>query len=135
MTLDRQKMIDRCLDGFFLALNAKDMDRLRQSFTPDCQMVIPSSELLYADAEAIIVHLQDFADTFATINFHDFIVVPDPEQKRVAATFTVTITDPEGEVTEMRNANFFELTDDHLISRVLIIATKPLDKGFQVGRS
>lgn len=135
MSLDREKMMEQALDGFFLALNAKNIARLHETFTPDCPMVIPSSDLVYKDAHDMIVHLEDFTQTFETINFHDFILVPDPEQKRLAATFTVTLTEDDGEVTEMRNANFFEFADDHRISRVLIIATKPLDKGFQVGRS
>ena len=135
MTLNREKMIDQALNGFFLALNAKDIDRIRQTFTPECPMVIPSSDLVYKDAHDTIVHLEDFTQTFDVINFHDFTLVPDPQEKRLAATFTVTLTDDEGEVTEMRNANFFEFADDHRISRVLIIATQPLDKGFQVGRS
>ena len=31
MTLNREKMIDQALNGFFLALNAKDIDRIRQT--------------------------------------------------------------------------------------------------------
>ena len=42
-------------------------------------------------------------------------------------TVTGTVTDEEGEITEMRNANFFEFADDHRISKILIIATQPLD--------
>lgn len=133
--LDRERMIDQALNGFFLALNAKDIARLRKTFTPECPMHIPSSDLVYKDAHDMIEHLEDFTQTFETIDFHDFILVPDPESGRLAATFTVTLVDDEGEVTEMRNANFFEFNGDHRISRVLIIATQPLDKGFQVGRS
>lgn len=135
MMLDRERMIRQALDGFFLALNAKDIARLRETFTPQCPMIIPSSGLVYKDAHDMIVHLEDFTQTFERIHFHDFTLVPDPLERRLAATFTVTLTDDEGEVTEMRNANFFEFDDDHRISRVLIIATKPLDKGFQIGRS
>lgn len=135
MTLDRETMTRQVLDGFFLALNAKNISRLRETFTPDCPMIIPSSDLVYKDAHDMIEHLVDFTETFETIHFHDFIIVPDPQEKRLAATFTVTLTDDEGEVTEMRNANFFEFNDQHLVTKVLIIATKPLDKGFQVGRS
>lgn len=133
--MDRKQMTERCLEGFFLALNAKDMDRLRASFTPDCEMIIPSSGLYYKDAHDLMVHLEDFAENFASINFHDFTMVPDPETAQVAATFTVSLIADDGEPMEMRNANFFQLTEDCLISRVLIIATKPLDKGLQAGRS
>ena len=135
MTLDRDRMIHQALHGFFLALNAKDVARLRETFTPECPMYIPSSDLVYKDARDMLEHLVDFTTSFATIDFHDFTLVPDPEGKRLAATFTVTLIDDEGDVTEMRNANFFEFEDDHRISQVLIIATQPLDKGFQVGRS
>lgn len=135
MMLNRDRMISQALDGFFLALNSKDIARLRKTFTPDCPMFIPSSGLVYKNARDMIEHLEDFTQTFATIDFHDFTLVPDPESKRLAATFTVTLIDDEGEVTEMRNANFFEFAENHRISRVLIIATQPLDKGFQIGRS
>lgn len=135
MSLDRQTMIDMCLDGFFLALNAKDLNRLTRTFTDDCQMLIPSSELVYKDAHDLMVHLTDFTECFAQIDFHDFIVVPDPETRRAAATFTVTLTGHDGAITEMRNANFFDFAEDHRIARVLIIATQPLDHGFQAGRS
>lgn len=135
MTLDRERMIAQCLDGFFLALNTKNMARLRQTFTPECQMIIPSSSLFYKHADDVMIHLEDFAVSFTTINFHDFIIAADPAAARVAATFTVTLTDPAGAVLEMRNANFFEFAEDHRIARVLIIATQPLDAGFQAGRS
>ena len=135
MKLDRDSIISQALDGFFLALNGKDIARLRQSFRPECQMIIPSSDLLYKDAHDLIVHLVDFTESFRTIDFHDFTLVPDPQEGRLAATFTVTLIDDEGVTKEMRNANFFEFADDGRISRVLIIATQPLDKGFQVGRS
>lgn len=135
MNLDRKKMIARCLDGFFLALNNKDSTRLAASFTDNCQMLIPSSDLIYKNAHDLMVHLEDFMKTFASINFHDFLVVPDPQEGHLGATFTVTLVDDEGEVTEMRNANFFEFAEDHRISQILIIATQPLDKGFQAGRS
>jgi hypothetical protein len=135
MSFDRDMMTRRCLDGFFLALNAKDLGRVAESFTEDCEMHIPSSSLLYRDKHDLMVHLEDFVTSFETIDFHDFLVVPDPETGRVAATFTVTLIDDEGETTEMRNANFFEFTDDHRIRLILIIATQPLDKGFQAGRS
>lgn len=135
MNADRDRMVAQCLDGFFLALNAKDLDRVRASFTPDCQMHIPSSALFYKDARDLMVHLEDFVASFETIDFHDFTVVAEPETRRVAATFTITLIDEEGERTEMRNANFFELADYDRISDILIIATQPLDKGFQAGRS
>lgn len=135
MSFDRETMIRQCLDGFFLALNAKDLGRVDRSFTEDCEMHIPSSSLLYRNKHDLMVHLEDFTESFVTIDFHDFLVVPDPETGRVAATFTVTLVDEEGETTEMRNANFFEFAEDHRIRLILIIATQPLDKGFQAGRS
>ena len=135
MTFDRDKLVAQCLDGFFLALNGKDLDRVDRSFTADCEMHIPSSSLLYKDKHDLMVHLEDFVESFATIDFHDFTVVPDIETGRVAATFTVTLIEDSGDTIEMRNANFFEFTEDHRIRQILIIATQPLDKGFQAGRS
>lgn len=135
MALDRAKMVESCIEGFFLALNAKDLDRVRAGFTEDCRMLIPSSGLVYKDRHDLMVHLEDFVQAFETIHFHDFTVVPDPAEARLAATFTVRLVEPDGSVLEMRNANFFKLTADHRISQVLIIATQPLDKGFQAGRS
>lgn len=135
MSFDRDRMTQRCLDGFFLALNDKDLERIDRTFTEDCEMHIPSSTLFYRNKHDLMVHLQDFVESFATIDFHDFIVIPDPQTGRVAATFTVTLVEDNGDTTEMRNANFFEFAEDHRICRILIIATQPLDKGFQAGRS
>ncbi|BDW81500.1 hypothetical protein MACH24_09380 [Erythrobacter sp. Dej080120_24] len=135
MTFERERLVGQCLDGFFLALNAKDLARVDASFTDDCVMDIPSSALFYKDKRDLMVHLEDFVESFAKIDFHDFTAVPDIATGRVAATFTVTLVDEEGKTLEMRNANFFEFAEDHRISRILIIATQPLDKGFQAGRS
>lgn len=135
MNFDRDRMTEQCLDGFFLALNNKDLERIDRSFTGDCEMHIPSSSLFYRNKHDLMVHLEDFVESFASIDFHDFLVVPDPQTGKVAATFTVTLVEDNGDKTEMRNANFFDFAEDHRISRILIIATQPLDKGFQAGRS
>ena len=135
MTLDRETLVENSVERFFRALNNKDIATVEANFTPDCAMRIPSSDLFYKNAHDTIVHLQEFVETFETINFHDFLVIAEPEKSRLAATFTVRLVDPEGEETVMRNANFFTFAEDGRICDILIIATQPLDKGFQAGRS
>lgn len=135
MTLTREQLESRCIDGFFKRLNAHDLDGVMANIAEDCEMRIPSSNFTYTGKAALRTHLEDFLTSFPVVNFRDFIPVVDPVTRRAAIRFAISLVDDEGEETHMSNCNFFEVTEDGLLNDILIYASAPLSKGFEVGNS
>ena len=98
-------------------------------------MRIPSSNFTYTGKQALRDHLDDFLSSFPVVNFRDFIVAADPVENRVAVRFNISLTEEDGTETHMSNCNFFEVNEDGLLTDILIFASAPLSKGFEVGSS
>lgn len=135
MTLTREDLLASGIDRFFLRLNAHDLDGVMANITPDCEMRIPSSNFTYTGQAALRAHLKDFIDSFPTIHFRDFIASADVEDRRLAVRFNISLIDDEGEETHMSNCNFFEINEQGQLADILIFASAPLSKGFEVGSS
>ncbi len=135
MPLGRDKLLAAGIDNFFLKLNAHDLDGAMQGIAPECEMRIPSSNFTYTGWDALRDHLDDFVSSFPVINFRDFIAVADPVDNRLAVRFNISLTEEDGTQTHMSNCNFFEVNDDGLLTDILIFASEPLSKGFEVGSS
>jgi hypothetical protein len=135
MPLSRQTMIANTVDAYFERLNAHDLDGVMRALAPDCEMRIPSSNFTYIGADALRTHLNEFLETFAIVNFHNFAAYADVEQRVVALHFDIYLRAHDGEEIRMNNANFFQLNEAGLITDVLIFASAPLSKGFQAGSS
>lgn len=135
MALSREQLIALGIDGFFKKLNAHDLDGVMAGIAEKCEMRIPSSNFTYTGKTALRNHLRDFVTSFPVINFRDFIAVADPDENRLAVRFNISLTDDDGEETHMSNCNFFEVDDDGLLADILIFASAPLSKGFEVGSS
>lgn len=135
MALSREQLIALGVDGFFKKLNAHDLDGVMAGIAEKCEMRIPSSNFTYTGKTALRNHLRDFVTSFPVINFRDFIAVADPDESRLAVRFNISLTDDDGEETHMSNCNFFEVDDDGLLADILIFASAPLSKGFEVGSS
>jgi len=123
------------IDNFFLQLNARDLPGVMAGIADEGVMRIPSSNFLYEGKKAVEVHLDDFIKTFKVINFRDFKYAADPVNRTLAVHFKVSLTDEDGEVTNMSNANFFELDENGKLLDILIFASAPLSKGFEAGSS
>ncbi|MEP0190430.1 MAG: nuclear transport factor 2 family protein [Erythrobacter sp.] len=135
MSLTRDKLMAAGVDNFFLKLNAHDLDGVMQGIAEECEMRIPSSNFTYTGWQALRDHLQDFVSSFPVINFRDFISVADPVENRLAVRFNISLTEDDGTETHMSNCNFFEVNEDGLLTDILIFASAPLSKGFEVGSS
>lgn len=135
MALSRQQLVTAGIDNFFKKLNDHDLDGVMAGISEDCEMRIPSSNFTYTGWTALRDHLEDFITSFPVINFRDFIAVADPQENRLAVRFNISLTDDEGEETHMSNCNFFEIGDDGKLNDILIFASAPLSKGFEVGSS
>ena len=135
MTRTRKQLIAICIDGFFEMLNAHDLDGVMLGISEDCEMRIPSSNSTYTGKPALRDHLDDFIQSFPTIHFRDFIAAVDSTENRVAVRFNISLVDDEGETTHMSNCNFFEIGDDGRLEDILIFASAPLSKGFEVGNN
>lgn len=135
MTKTREELLEYCIDGFFKKLNAHDLEGVMQNVADDCEMRIPSSNFTYTGKAALNDHLDDFIQSFPVIYFRDFVASADPIENRVAVRFNISLTDDEGEETHMSNCNFFEIGDDGRLEDILIFASAPLSKGFEVGNN
>ncbi len=135
MALSRRLLIDAGVKNFFEKLNAHDLDGVMAGITENCEMRIPSSNFTYTGKAALRDHLQDFIASFPVVNFRDFTVVADLENLRLAVRFNISLVDDDGEETHMSNCNFFEVNEAGLLDDILIFASAPLSKGFEVGSS
>lgn len=135
MALTRAQMIASTIDNYFEMLNAHDLDGVMRGMTADCEMRIPSSNFTYIGAEALRIHLGEFLETFAVVNFHNYVICADPVSRGVGVHFDIFLTAHDGEQTNMHNVNFFELDDAGLITDILIFASAPLSRGFHAGSS
>lgn len=135
MTLSRHQLIDAGVKNFFEKLNARDLDGVMAGIDDDCEMRIPSSNFTYTGKAALRDHLQDFISSFLVIHFRNFTIVADTENARLAVRFDISLIDDCGEETHMSNCNFFEVTSEGRLSDILIFASAPLSKGFEVGSS
>lgn len=135
MSLSREELLAAGIDNFFLKLNAHDLEGVMQGIAPECEMRIPSSNFTYTGWDALRDHLDDFLTSFTVVNFRDFIAVADPAENRIAVRFNISLTEEDGTETHMSNCNFFEVNDHGLLTDILIFASAPLSKGFEVGSS
>lgn len=135
MIKTREELIGYCVAGFFEKLNAHDLEGVMQGITDNCEMRIPSSNFTYTGKAALRDHLDDFIQSFPVIFFRDFVAAVDPIENRVAVRFNISLTDDEGQETHMSNCNFFEISDDGCLEDILIFASAPLSKGFEVGNN
>ena len=135
MTWKREQLLEFCVDGFFRKLNAHDLDGVMLNIADDCEMRIPSSNFTYTGKAALRAHLADFIQSFTVIHFRDFVVAADPKADRVAVRFNISLTDDEGEETHMSNCNFFEIGEVGRLEDILIFASAPLSKGFEIGNN
>lgn len=133
--MTHEELLAAGIDRFFRRLNAHDLDGVMSNITPECEMRIPSSNFTYTGQDALRAHLKDFIDSFPTIHFRDFIAAADVEQRRLAVRFNISLIDDEGEETHMSNCNFFEVDENGMLADILIFASAPLSKGFEVGSS
>ncbi len=135
MSLSREQLMSAGIENFFLKLNAHDLDGVMQGIAEECEMRIPSSNFTYTGWQALRDHLQDFVSSFSVINFRDFISVADPVENRLAVRFNISLIEEDGTETHMSNCNFFEVNEHGLLTDILIFASAPLSKGFEVGSS
>ncbi|MEP2101241.1 MAG: nuclear transport factor 2 family protein [Parasphingorhabdus sp.] len=135
MNQAREQLVATCIKGFFEMLNAHDLEGVMRGIADDCEMRIPSSNFTYTGKAALRDHLEDFIQSFPSIHFRDFVTAADPHENRVAIRFNISLIDDEGEETHMSNCNFFEIREDGQIEDILIFASAPLSKGFEVGNN
>lgn len=135
MTKSREQLIEYCIAGFFEMLNAHDLDGVMRGIAEDCEMRIPSGNFTYSGKDALRDHLEDFIQSFPTIHFRNFITAADSQENRVAVRFNISLIDDDGEETNMSNCNFFEVGEDGRLEDILIFASAPLSKGFEVGNN
>ncbi|MEP3050713.1 MAG: nuclear transport factor 2 family protein [Erythrobacter sp.] len=133
--MTRDELIAAGVERFFLRLNAHDLDGVMDNIAEGCEMRIPSSNFTYTGKAALRDHLKDFTDSFPTIHFRDFIAAADVSDRRLAVRFNISLIDDDGEETHMSNCNFFEIGEDGRLEDILIFASAPLSKGFEVGSS
>ena len=135
MPLSRNDLIHMAVDRYFLACNTGDLATVMTTFAPDCVVSFSSAEFEYRGLEALETHMEEFRDTFATIDFHDFVPVVDTVAQTIAVQFEVKLVDHQDNAQVMQNCNFFHVNGDGFFDSITIYNSAPLDQGFEAGSS
>jgi ketosteroid isomerase-like protein len=133
MPLTRDQLEARTVRDYFLQVNARDFDAIMATFAPECVMRIATSGFEYRGHEALARHFRDFLGTFPGVDFSGFEVTADEATQRVAARFTVALTDAQGQTTTLNNCNFFAVGPDGRFTEVVIYTSQPVKAGFEAG--
>jgi hypothetical protein len=133
MPLTRTELTRIVIDEYFIACNQGDLQTVLANFAPDCLVEFSSADFQYSGLDAVKVHLEDFRETFATIDFHDFVPVVDTQNQTIAVRFELKLVDREGNTQVMQNCNFFHANAAGQFDHVMIYNSAPLDQGFQAG--
>jgi len=128
----REKLIEMAID-FFLSMNDNNAAKAVTNMAENCKMHFTAAKYVYPDRASVQEHLHDTATVFEIINFHKFHSVADVEGQSVAVRFHVELTNYDGEITAMKNSNWFMCNDDGLFEEILIFNSGPLKEGFEVG--
>ena len=133
MALTREQLIEMAVDKYFIGSNNHDAAQMCSVLSEDCVMRFTAAKYIYYGREAIFAHLDDFAKSFKTVNFHSFVNVVDVPSQSIAVRFQVDLEDHDGEELSMSNCNFFQANDEGLFEDCLIFNSAPIQKGFEVG--
>ena len=132
MPLSREELIEISV-RYFEGCNTNNHDQVMATFAEDCLMWFPAATFAYRGKQSLDVHFKDFLGTFATVNFHDFTHVADPQTQLICTYFTVILIPHEGDKIMMKNCNIFRLNEQGLFEEIVIYNSGALDQGFHAG--
>lgn len=106
-TLGRQALIDFAMKRYFANVDAKNMAATLDCFNDEALFCVQTSFTRHAGKAAIERMFTDFFGAYETIVHKDFTCTVDKANGRIAACFEAVLTAADGQVTQLRNTNFW----------------------------
>ncbi|HIF10329.1 MAG TPA: nuclear transport factor 2 family protein [Sneathiellales bacterium] len=110
--LDREQLIDLATKSYFGNVDDKNLDAVLTCFHDEALFTIQTDRTTHSGSGEIRCMFQDFFDDYEKIIHKNFVCTADEENGRICAVFDVEVTDLEGNVTRMRNTNFWRVRGD-----------------------
>lgn len=110
-TLSRAQLIELATRDYFARVDAKDMTGTLACFHDEALFCVQTSFTRHAGKAEIGRMFADFFGAYATIVHRDFICTVDERNGRIAASFEAVLTAADGQVTRLRNTNFWRVRD------------------------
>ena len=123
MPLSRNNLIHMAIDQYFIACNKGDLATIMTTFAPDCIVRFSSAKFEYRGLDALKAHMEEFRDTFAIIDFHDFVPVVDTEAQTIAVQFEVKLVDHEDQAPSHAKLQLLSRSTRMVCSTALLSTT------------
>lgn len=107
----RDVLVDLAISRYFAAVDRKDIEGALACFHDEALFTVQTSFTRHAGKPAIRRMFEDFLGGYATILHHDFVTTVDAANGRIAASFEAVLTEADGAVTRLNNANFWRVRE------------------------
>jgi ketosteroid isomerase-like protein len=107
--LSRAELIELATITYFGHVDAKNMGAALACFTDEALFCVQTSFTRHAGKPAIRRMFQDFFGSYASIVHRNFVCTVDEAHGRIAASFEAVLTGHDGQVTHLRNTNFWRV--------------------------
>lgn len=108
--MTREQMID-LVKRYFRGVDDMDFDAVAGTLDAECVFTVETHGARFLGHAEVERMLRRLWDDHAAVSHRDFTYVPDPEEGRIAARFSVVNTDHDGNQAHKSNCNFFEIRD------------------------
>ncbi len=110
--LGRDQLIELATKKYFGNVDRKNLDAVMDCFHDEALFTIQTDWRTHSGASEIRRMFVDFFDGYQEIVHKDFVCTVDEDNGRICAVFNVDVTDHDGNVTSMRNTNFWRVKGD-----------------------
>lgn len=109
--LSGDELIALATQTYFGNVDAKNMDAALDCFHDEALFCVQTSFTRHSGKAEIKRMFEDFFGAYETIIHRDFNCTVDEANGRIAASFVAELTDANGQVTLLKNTNFWRVRD------------------------
>ena len=110
--LTAKELHDAAMDGYFAAVDAKDMDRVLAGFHEDASLILPTAHQTFAGRDTEIRGMYEgFFATYPTVSHDGIEILVDESRQRVSAQFEAVRTTQAGKEERAKKCNFFHFVE------------------------
>ncbi len=110
--LTANELHDAAMNGYFAAVDAKELDRVLAGFHGNASLILPTAHQTFTGRDTEIRGMYEgcFA-TYPTVSHDGIEILVDESRQRVAAQFEAVRTTQDGKEEHAKNCNFFHFVD------------------------
>ncbi len=109
--LDRDALVDLAINRYFGSVDKKDLEATLDCFNDGALLCTQTSFARHAGKEQIRRMFVDLFKEWKTLEHKDFVCTVDELNGRITASFIAQLADAKGNVTVLRNTNFWRVRD------------------------